>query len=80
MENSLVEQRFSKQNILIEYGNQGDQGGGSRCSSYQRRTSWSPDGKWVALAVQGNDAYSGQIMLLNSRNGDRRIYLNSQMK
>lgn len=38
---------------------------------------WSPDGKWVALAVQGNDAYSGQIMLLNSRNGDRRIYLNS---
>ena len=38
---------------------------------------WSPDGKWVALAVQGNDAYSGHIMLLNSENGDRRIYLNS---
>lgn len=38
---------------------------------------WSPDGKWVALAVQGNDAYSGHVMLLNSENGDRRIYLNS---
>lgn len=38
---------------------------------------WSPDGSWVALAVQGNDPYDGLVMLLDRWGRERRIFLNS---
>lgn len=38
---------------------------------------WSPDGRWVALAVQGNGPYDGLVMLLDRWGKERRIYLNS---
>jgi hypothetical protein len=38
---------------------------------------WSPDGKWVALAAQGNGPYDGQVMLIDSKMGVRQILLNT---
>ena len=38
---------------------------------------WSPDGRWGALAVQGNGPHDGLVMLLDRWGGERRIFLNS---
>jgi hypothetical protein len=38
---------------------------------------WSPDGRWVALAVQGNGPYDGQVMLIDSKSGSRQILMST---
>jgi WD40 repeat protein len=38
---------------------------------------WSPDGRWVALAAQGNGPFDGQVMLIDSKTGGRQILLST---
>jgi len=36
------------------------------------RMVWSPDNHWIAVAIQGLEAYTGYIILINPENGERR--------